>query len=185
MYYRCVYWRHLVYYVHVINLCIKCIYNFILDLYDISWITFISHIKWCTQTLIVPLILYMYSNINLAGIAIYHLSAVFCVGKFWRKWHLEGVLNFHRVLFSLFQGLSMKMYRRVYFFAVSIFGYFREVTNSAKINTHEKFSIYGPLAKCNWLSFDWLCIFILSIRFWLTLHLLQNGDICLCKLHWF
>ena len=44
-------------------------------------------------------------------------------------------------------------------------------------------STLHPLAKCNWLSFDRLCTFILSIRFWLTLHLLRNGDICLCKLH--
>ena len=45
----------------------------------------------------------------------YRISGIFCVGKFWRKWGLEGVLNFHLVLFSLFQGLSMKTYKRDYF----------------------------------------------------------------------
>ena len=35
-------------------------------------------------------------------------SRIFHVGKFLWKWGLEGVLNFHWVLFSLFQWLSMK-----------------------------------------------------------------------------
>ena len=39
----------------------------------------------------------------------------FASGKFWQKLRLEGVLNFHRVLFLLFQGLSMKTFSRVYF----------------------------------------------------------------------
>ena len=39
----------------------------------------------------------------------------FASGKFWRKWRLEGGLNFHWVLFSLFQEQSMKTYSRVYF----------------------------------------------------------------------
>ena len=68
----------------------------------------------------------------------YRISGIFGVGKFWRKWRLEGVLNFHRVIFSLFQGLSMKTYSRVYFFAVSIFGDFGEVANSAKIKPARK-----------------------------------------------
>ena len=43
----------------------------------------------------------------------YRISGIFRVGIFWRKWRYEGVLNFHWVLFSLFQGLSMKTYSRV------------------------------------------------------------------------
>ena len=46
-------------------------------------------------------------------------------------------------------------------------------------------ALIQSLSKMQLIEFWWLCIFILSIRFWLTLHLLQNGDICLCKLHWF
>ena len=40
---------------------------------------------------------------------------IFRVGKFWRKCRLQSVLNYHRVVFSLFQGLSMKTCSRVYF----------------------------------------------------------------------
>ena len=36
------------------------------------------------------------------------ISGIFRVRKFWLKWRLEDVLNFHGVLFSLFQGLSLK-----------------------------------------------------------------------------
>ena len=53
------------------------------------------------------------------------------------KCRLEGVLNFHCVLFLLFQGLSIKTYRRVYF-SLSIFCDFREVANSAKIKPTRK-----------------------------------------------
>ena len=49
------------------------------------------------------------------GMCRYRISGNFRVRKFRRKLHLERVLNFHRVLFSLFQGLSMKAYCRVYF----------------------------------------------------------------------
>ena len=45
----------------------------------------------------------------------YRISVIFCVGKFWRKWCSEVVLKFHQVLFSLFQGLCMETYSRVYF----------------------------------------------------------------------
>ena len=43
------------------------------------------------------------------------MSGIFRFRKFWRKWRLEGVLNFYRVIFSLFQGLSMKTHSRIYF----------------------------------------------------------------------
>ena len=42
-----------------------------------------------------------YANVG----PIYRISGIFRVGKIWRKYRLEGVLNFHWVLFSLFQGL--------------------------------------------------------------------------------
>ena len=83
----------------------------------------------------------------------YRISGIFRVGKFWRKWHLEGVLNFHWVIFSLFQGLSMKTYSRVYFCCV-YFGEYREIANSAKIKPTRKIpdirykgrSIYGVVS---------------------------------------
>ena len=43
------------------------------------------------------------------------MSRIFRVWNFWRKWRCEGVLNFHWVLFSPFQGLLIKTYCRVYF----------------------------------------------------------------------
>ena len=51
---------------------------------------------------------------------------------------MEGALNFHRVLFSIFQGLSMKTYSRVLFFAVSVLRNLRKVMNSAKIKPTRK-----------------------------------------------
>ena len=65
----------------------------------------------------------------------YRISGVFHAGKFWWKWGFKGVLNFHRVLFSLFQVLSMKMYSRVYFSLCLFLGGFREV---AKIKPTRK-----------------------------------------------
>ena len=38
----------------------------------------------------------------------YHISGFFSAGKFWQKGGLEGVFNFHRVLFSLLRVFSMK-----------------------------------------------------------------------------
>ena len=69
--------------------------------------------------------------------SIYRISRIFRVRGFWQKRCLEGVFNFHCVLFSLFQGLSMKTYSRVYF-SLSIFGDFRVVANSAKIKPTRK-----------------------------------------------
>ena len=86
---------------------------------------------------------FVHSNINLAGIAIYRLSGIFCIGKLWRKWRLEGVLNFHWVLFSLFQGLSMKMYCRVYFLLCLFLAISGRSRTQQKLNPHEKFLIYG------------------------------------------
>ena len=71
----------------------------------------------------------------------------FASGNFMRKWRLESVLNFHSVLFSLYQVLSMKRYIRVYFSLclLSISGRSR---TQRKLNTREKFSIYG-ISICN------------------------------------
>ena len=49
-----------------------------------------------------------------------HIIIIKYIGNFssrenWIKWRQEGVLNFHRVLFSLFKGFSMETYSRVYF----------------------------------------------------------------------
>ena len=81
--------------------------------------------------------------IDVNGNITYCMSGIFCIGKFWRKQCLEGVLNFHRVLFSLFQGLLMKTYNRVYFslrlfFAISVRSW-----TQRKLNPREKFPIYG------------------------------------------
>ena len=59
----------------------------------------------------------------------------FCVRKFWRKWHLEG---FHWVLFSLFQGLSMKTYGRVYFSLCLFFAISERSGTQPKLNPREK-----------------------------------------------
>ena len=63
--------------------------------------------------------------------------------EFWRKWHLEGVLNFHRVIFSLFQGLSMKRYSRVYFSLCLFLAISGRSRTQRKLNPREKFPIYG------------------------------------------
>ena len=67
----------------------------------------------------------------------------FALGKFWRKCRLEGVLNFHWVLFSLFQGLSMMMYSRVYFSLCLFLAISGRLRTRRKLNTHEKFTIYN------------------------------------------
>ena len=73
---------------------------------------------------------------SIVGQILYHISGIFLVRNFWRKCRLEGVLN-HRVLFSLFQGQSMKTYSRLIFCSV-FFGNFREVANSVKIKPTRK-----------------------------------------------
>ena len=54
----------------------------------------------------------------------------------------ESVLNSNQ---SYFRYLKSSKWRRIValFFAVSIFGSFREVANSAKIQPSQKFQIYG------------------------------------------
>ena len=110
----------------------------------------------------------------------YRISGIFRVGKIWRKWRFEGVLNFHWVLFSLFQGLSMKTYNRGLFFAVSIFGDFRELANSAKIKPTRKIPDirvsfhwmfwFGPFISAWWKHPDVIfpmihvCTFVLVYR---------------------
>ena len=73
----------------------------------------------------------------------YRISRIICFRKFWRKWRLEGVLNFHQVLFSLFQGLSMKTYSRVHFSLCLILAISGRSRTQRKLNPHEKFPIYG------------------------------------------
>ena len=53
----------------------------------------------------------------------YRMSGIFHVGKFWWKWGFQGLLNFHWVLSSLFQGLSMKTKSRVYFLLCLFWGF--------------------------------------------------------------
>ena len=74
---------------------------------------------------------------------VYQESRIFRVGKFWRKWRLEGVFNFHRVLFSLFQGLSMETYSRVYFSVCLFLAISGRLRTKQKLNPCEKFPIYG------------------------------------------
>ena len=73
----------------------------------------------------------------------YRISGIFRAGKFWRKWRLEGVLNFHWVLFSLFQRLSMKTYSRVFYSLCLFLASFRRSRTQRKLNPREKFPIYG------------------------------------------
>ena len=67
----------------------------------------------------------------------------FASGKFWRKWHLEGVFNFHWVLFLLFQGLSIKTFSRAYISLCLFLAISRRLWTQRKFNPLEKFPIYG------------------------------------------
>ena len=69
----------------------------------------------------------------------------FRVGQFLRNWRLDGVLIFHWVLFSLFQGLSVKTYSRVYFSLCLFLAISRRSRTQQKLNPREKFPIYGIL----------------------------------------
>ena len=73
----------------------------------------------------------------------YRISGIFRAGKFWRKCRLEGVLNFHWVLFSLLKGLSMKTYSRVYFLLCLFLAITGRSRTQRKLNPREKFPIYG------------------------------------------
>ena len=75
----------------------------------------------------------------------YRISGIFRVGKIWRKWCLEGVLNFHWVLFALFQGLSMKTYSRVYFSLCLFLVISGRSRTQRKLNPREQFPIYGRI----------------------------------------
>ena len=75
----------------------------------------------------------------------YRISGIFRVGKFWRKWRLEVVLNFHRVLFSLFQRLSMMKYSRVYFSRCLFLAISGRSRTQRKLSPRGKFPIYGML----------------------------------------
>ena len=63
----------------------------------------------------------------------YCISGIFRIEKFWRKWRLKGVLNFQRVLFSLFKDSQWRHIVGLIFRYMFIFGNFRMVANSAKI----------------------------------------------------
>ena len=73
----------------------------------------------------------------------YRISGIFRGGKFWRKCRLKGVLNFHWVLFSLFQGLSVKTYSRVYFSLCLLLAISGRSRTQRKLNPRENFPIYG------------------------------------------
>ena len=60
------------------------------------------------------------------------------------------MLNFHWVLFSLFQGLSMKTYRRVYFSLCLFLAISGRPRTQRKLNPRKKFPIYGML----WTQFS-------------------------------
>ena len=53
------------------------------------------------------------------------------------------MLNFHWVLFSLFQGLSVKTYSRVYFSLCLFLTMSGRSRTQRKLNSREKFPIYG------------------------------------------
>ena len=76
-------------------------------------------------------------------IQIPNIRNFFVSGKFRRKWPLEKVRNFHRVLFWLFQGLSMKTYSRVYFSLCLTLVISERSRTQQKLNPREKFPIYG------------------------------------------
>ena len=67
----------------------------------------------------------------------------FALVNFLRKWHLEGVLNFHRFLFLLFQGLSINKYSRVYFSLCLFLAISGRSQTQRKLNPCQKFPIYG------------------------------------------
>ena len=66
----------------------------------------------------------------------------FASGIFLRKCRLEGVLNIHGVLFSLFQGLSMQTYSRVYFSLCLFSAISGRSQTQRKLNQRKKFPIY-------------------------------------------
>ena len=68
----------------------------------------------------------------------YRISGIIRVGKFWRKWRLVNVLNFHWVLFSLFQVFSMKTYSRVYFSLRLFLEISERSRTQQKLNPREK-----------------------------------------------
>ena len=86
--------------------------------------------------------LWCQAKYNVSGLK-YRISGIFRVGKFWRKCRLEGVLNFHRVLFSLFQGLSVMTYSRVYFSLCLFLAISGRSRTQRKLNPRENFPIYG------------------------------------------
>ena len=84
-------------------------------------------------------------HVSYVHVHIYHILRIFCVGKLCRKWSFGCVLNFHRVLFSLFQGLSMKTYSGVYFLLRLFLGISGRLRTQRKLNPREKYPIYGMM----------------------------------------
>ena len=73
----------------------------------------------------------------------YCLSGNFRVRKFWWKRRSQGVLNFHWVLFSLFQGLTIKTYSRLNVLLCLFLSISGRSQTQRKLNPPEKFPIYG------------------------------------------
>ena len=96
--------------------------------------------------------------------------------EFFAKCRLEGVLNIHGVLFSLFQGLSMKTYSRVYFFPVSVFGDFKKVANSAKIKPTQKKFWYTVVILVLYYIYFWKNNIPLPIRSEYIETITRNSD---------
>ena len=81
-------------------------------------------------------------------ICVYGILWIFASGNFGENVAWKVCSIFTESYFLLFDGLLMKTYSRVLFFAVSIFGDFKEVTNSAKIKPHTKNSQYMAFQNC-------------------------------------
>ena len=79
----------------------------------------------------------------LLSVVKYRISGIFRVEKYWRKCRFEGVLNFHWVLFSLFQGESIKTYSRVNFSLCLFLAISGRSRTKRILNPREKFPIYG------------------------------------------
>ena len=78
----------------------------------------------------------------------YRILGIFRIWKFWQKWRLTDALNFQWVLFSLFEGLSMKTYNRVYILLCLFLVIPGTTRTQWKLNPCENFPIYG-----NWILY--------------------------------
>ena len=83
---------------------------------------------------------------------VYRISGIFRVGKFLRKCRLEGMLNFHWILFLLFQGFPMATYSRIYFSLCLFLKISGKSWTQRKLNPREKFPIYGIMIQTRYRS---------------------------------